>query len=129
MSEHDEMIDGLRQAVRVSPDNLPLRQHLAQTLLGFGRGEEAEAELRGALQKWPTDVRLKADLARAFEQQGKTSAAIVVLEELAKQPDAPAKARVLYARLLARAGNVEDAVRQYKKGVAADASAADVELA
>jgi len=50
MAESDEMIEGLRQAVRLSPDNVPLRQHLADTLLSTGRPAEAEAEFRARLR-------------------------------------------------------------------------------
>ena len=34
---------------RKGMDNLPLRQHLAETLLGYGRLDEAEKELRDAI--------------------------------------------------------------------------------
>jgi SpoVK/Ycf46/Vps4 family AAA+-type ATPase len=129
MAESDDMIEGLRQAVRVSPDNVPLRQHLADTLLGHGQPADAEREFRAALQIKPDDVKLKFGLARAFEQQGKASAAIVVLEEISKRSDVPAKARVLYARLLLAAGHDDDAARQYRKAIEADASVADVHLA
>src|SRR5207247_1980986 len=44
-------------------------------------------------------------------------------------PDAPARAFVLYARILAGIGEVENAVRQYQRGVAKDRSAADAEFA
>ena len=128
MAESDDMIEGLRHAVRLSPDNVPLRQHLADTLLGMGMPADAEKEFRAALQLKPDDVKLKFGLARAFEQQGKGSAAIVVLEEIAKRPDVPAKARVLYARLLLAAGNDDDATRQYRKAVEADPSVADLHL-
>ena len=128
MAESDDMIEGLRQAVRLSPDNVPLRQHLADTLLGMGMPADAEKEFRAALQLKPDDAKLKFGLARAFEQQGKGSAAIVVLEEIAKRPDVPAKARVLYARLLLAAGNDADATRQYRKAIEADPSAADDHL-
>ena len=129
MAESDDMIEGLRQAVRVSPDNVPLRQHLADTLLGMGMPADAEKEFRAALQIKADDTKLKFGLARAFEQQGKGSAAIVVLEEIAKRPDVPAKARVLYARLLLAAGHEDDASRQYRKAIEADPSVADMHLA
>lgn len=129
MAESDDMIEGLRQAVRVSPNNVPLRQHLADTLLGMGKPADAEKEFRAALQLKPDDVKLKFGLARAFEQQGKGSAAIVVLEEIAKRHDCPAKARVLYARLLLTAGHDDDASRQYRKAVEADPAVADLHLA
>ena len=41
----------LRDALAHSPDNVPLRKHLAETLLGFGRAEDAEAEFREALAR------------------------------------------------------------------------------
>jgi AAA+ superfamily predicted ATPase len=125
----DDSIAALRAALQVSPDNLPLVLHLGDTLLSFGRSEEAEREFRQALGRWSDDVRLKLGLARAFEQQGKTSHAQVVLEELCGKPDAPAAALVLYARLLLAAGEVEKAVRTYKRGLAADPTAADGSLA
>jgi transitional endoplasmic reticulum ATPase len=129
MADSDDALEGLRQAVRVSPDNVPLRQHLADTLLGVGKPAEAEKEFRAALQLKPDDAKLKFGLARAFEQQGKASAAIVVLEEIAKRPDVPAKARVLYARLLLAAGHDDDAARQYRRAIEADPSLADLHLA
>ncbi len=129
MLESDDMIEGLRQAVRLSPDNVPLRQHLADTLLGVGKPADAEKEFRDALRLKPDDAKLKFGLARAFEQQGKGSAAIVVLEDIAKRADVPAKARVLYARLLLAAGHDADAARQYRRAIEADPSAADLHLA
>jgi len=42
-----ETVQALRAALEFSPDNVPLRQHLADTLLGLGQFEEAETELGG----------------------------------------------------------------------------------
>jgi transitional endoplasmic reticulum ATPase len=125
----EEAIAALRAALQVSPDNLPLVLHLGDTLLSLGRGEEAEREFRQALSRWSDDARLKVGLARAFDQQGKVSHAQVVLEEICGKPDAPARGLVLYARLLLRAGEVDKAVRTYKRGLAADPTAADETLA
>ena len=103
--------------MRLSPENIPLRRHLAESLLAQGRPELAEAEFRDALTLAPDDVHLKVGLANAFIQQGKNNLAVVILEALAKQSAAPPLAFVLYARLLASAGEVEEAVRQYHRGV------------
>ena len=129
MPHGDEAFSALREALKLSPDNIPLRLHLAETLMGFGRPEEAEKEYRQALAVAPGDARLKVGLAHAFYQQGKNSHALVIVEELIKQPDAPAKAHLVYSRLLFRAGDVERAVRQYKRAVEIDPSATDAELA
>jgi SpoVK/Ycf46/Vps4 family AAA+-type ATPase len=119
----------LREAVRLSPENIPLRRHLAESLLAQGRPELAEAEFRAALTLAPEDAQLKVGLANAFLQQGKNDLATVILEAVARRPDAPPLACVLYARLLASAGEVEEAVRQYHRGVEADPAVADREFA
>ena len=59
----------LREALRLSPDNIPLRQHLAESLLGQGRPDEAEQEFREALAQAPDNAALKVGLARAFMAQ------------------------------------------------------------
>lgn len=128
MSTGDEAIQALREAVRLSPENLPLRQHLASTLLGLGRLNEAEAEYREALALAPRDLRLKVSLANVYYQQEKNSHALVIVEELLKLADTPPAAYLLHVRLLIRAGDIERAVRQYKRAVDLDSSAADPTL-
>lgn len=125
----DRALETLREAVRLSPDNVPLRRHLAESLLAHGRPELAETEFREALTLAPEDAQLKVGLANSFVQQGKTSLAVVILEDVARRPDAPAQAFVIYARVLSHAGEIEEAVRQYRKGVEADPSVADREFA
>jgi SpoVK/Ycf46/Vps4 family AAA+-type ATPase len=129
MSQSDDTISGLREAIRVSPNNLPLRQHLADTLLGMSRYDEAEIEFRAALGLSPENVRLKIGLASAFYQQGKNSHALVIIEDLLKATTPPPKALVLHAKLLNRAGDVERAVRQYKRAIDEDRAVADKEFA
>lgn len=129
MAAGDETIQSLREALRLSPENLPLRLHLAETLMGFARFDEAEKEYRLALSASGGDVRAKLGLAGAFFQQGKNSQALVIVEEIIKSPDAPPKAHLLYSRLLLRAGEVERAVRQYKRAIDIDPSVEDLELA
>jgi SpoVK/Ycf46/Vps4 family AAA+-type ATPase len=126
---NDQAIAALREALRISPDNVPLRRHLAETLLGLGRFAEAEQEYRRALAQAADDAGLKVGLAQAFYQQNKNSEALVIVEDLLKRKDTPPRAYVLHARLLLRAGEVERAVRQYKEGVSLDAAATDLELA
>ncbi len=129
MPTGNDGLEALREAVRLSPDNLPLRRHLAETLLGLGRPDEAEKEYRHALGLAPQDAALKSGLAHAYHQQGKDSVALVIVEDLLRLPDPPARALLLHARLLFRAGEVDRGVRQYKRAVQADPSVADAELA
>ena len=125
----DETLNSLREAVSLSPQNIPLRQHLGEYLLNHGQLEAAEKEFREALALAPEHHGLKLGLARAFYQQGKKNHAFVLLEDWVKQSNAPAKAHVLFSRLLVQAGEIENAVIQYKKGIEKDSNAADSDLA
>ncbi|WP_435016518.1 AAA family ATPase [Tundrisphaera sp. TA3] len=125
----DRAIETLREALRLSPENIPLRRHLAESLLGQGRADLAEVEFREALALAPDDASLKVGLAGAFIQQGKHNLAVVLLEDVIRRFDAPPRAFVLYARMLFRAGDVEEAVAQYRRGVEADPTVADREFA
>src|SRR5262249_19676352 len=112
-----------------SPENVPLRRHLAETLLSLGRAGEAEQEFRSALPLAPDDAELKVGLANAFAQQGKNTHALVIVEELVKYPDVPPRAYVLYARLLLRGCDVDEAAEYYHLAVVSDPALADVDLA
>lgn len=125
---HDA-VNALREALRLSPGNLPLRQHLADTLLGLGDGAGAEKEFREVLAQAPNHQGVKFGLARAFHQQGKHSHALALLEDLVQSPGAPGRAFVLQARLLAGIGEGQQAVAAYHRGIEKDATAADPELA
>jgi AAA+ superfamily predicted ATPase len=125
---NDPVIGALREALRVSPDNLPLRRHLAESLLGLARYSEAEQEYRLALAQAPADLLLKVGLARAFYQQAKNSQALVLVEDLLKQSDTPAAAYLLHAQLLLRAGEVARAVRQYREALSLDPALVDPDL-
>jgi transitional endoplasmic reticulum ATPase len=60
-----DAVSALREALAFSPDNVPLRMHLARTLLDGGRWAEAAAELREVLVRAPdrADARLAAGTA------------------------------------------------------------------
>lgn len=124
-----EHISQLREAVRLSPQNAPLRQALADALLAAGLNPEATTEYRTALALNPHSPQLKFGLARAFQAEGKNSEALVVLEDLVRSAEAPGRAFVLHARLLAGVGEVEQAVTQYRRGVEKDPQAADPDFA
>ena len=122
-------ISSLREAVALTPQNAPLRQALADALLAAGLNPEATTEYRAALALNPHSPQLKFGLARAFHAEGKSSQSLVVLEDLAKSPEAPGRAFVLHAKLLAGVGETEQAVNQYKRGVSKDPNAADPDFA
>jgi transitional endoplasmic reticulum ATPase len=123
--QQPDVIRSLREALKHSPDNIPLRLHLAQTLLAHGMPAEAEQEFRDALVQRPQEAALEVGLARAFAEQGKATAALVLLEELVKRQACPPEAFVMHARLLVARGEVRTAVAQYKLGVEREPAVAD----
>jgi SpoVK/Ycf46/Vps4 family AAA+-type ATPase len=129
MIPSDDTIAALREALAVSPTNIPLHKHLAEMLARLGRFDESEAAWRAGLAVVPHHVELKLGLAGAYYQQQKNSAALVIVEDLIKQPDPPAAAYILHAKLLLRAGEPKRAAHQYREAVEIDAEAADAELA
>ena len=125
----DDAVQALREALRASPTNTALLLLLAETLLNHGQGDEAEKEFRQGLALAPNSLPMKLGLARAFFQQGKQSHALVILEDLVKDPKAPPRAFLLHARILAGIGEIQQAVAEYKRAVELDHSLADMEFA
>jgi|SRR5579883_197404 len=128
MPTPDDSLAPLREALAVSPTNVPLRLHIAEALLSASRTDEAETLLKEGLARTPNEARLKLALARVYLKQGKYSAGIVVCEALA-QGDSPAPALIVLARLLLRSGESDRAAEAYRKAVQADSSVTDAELA
>lgn len=126
MSESsDSLIDTLQEALKLSPDNVPLRRQLAQLLMGRGRLEDAEDALRAG----GGDPALQLTLADCFQRQGKQSEALVIAEALADRSDTAPAARVMLAQLFFAAGETERAVSAYRRAVDDDPSVADESLA
>lgn len=128
MAKPSDNVEALREALRQSPGNIPLRRHLARSLAEMGRLDEAESELRLALSKAPADEDVKLDLATVFAAAGKESEAFVIVEDLIRNGVEPAPAYVLHARLLLASGQAEQAVREYRKGLDIDPECADPDL-
>ena len=128
MSFGEDAIRSLREALRFSPDNVPLQLHLAASLMGLGRLEDAEKEFRDVLARVADNVEARVGLAECYYRQSKSTQALVIVEDLVKRPSAPAKAYVLYARLLLNRGDVPNAVAQYKLALEMDREVADAEL-
>lgn len=125
----EDTVRSLRAALEHSPDNIPLMVHLAETLMGLGRADEAEEVFKDALGRDRGNQHLKVGLADAFYHQGKYSHALVIIEELVSQRDTPARAFLLHARLLQRQGDIEFAVTEYKAAISEDSELRDEDFA
>lgn len=129
MELNDEVLSALLQAVQVSPDSAPLRRHYAEVLLNRGYAEEAEQEFRRSLDLEPADAATKLGLARALHSQDQNSKALLLVKQVIRQAPRPAKAYILYARLLLALGSVEKAVQEYRRAVDEDPRISDPLLA
>ncbi|MBI1371245.1 MAG: AAA family ATPase [Phycisphaera sp.] len=125
----DKTLRSLRDALKFSPNNLPLRKHIAEILTQLRRYDEAETEYRDALKLAPNDLDMKLALAHCFYEQSKNSEALVIVEDLVRKMEAPAEAELLYARLMLRAGEFDMARARYKRAVDLDPELADADMA
>lgn len=121
-------LQSLMDAVRLTPDNIPLRKYLCSELLRRQRWAEAEIELKDSLKLAPSDVELKVGLATAFCEQQKTSLGLVIVEELTSQPAPPARVWLVYAKLLQQSRQPREAKDAYEKAVLIDPELKDAFL-
>lgn len=124
---NDTTVDSLREALKHSPDNAPLRLLLADTLLSLNRLEEAETEY-STLIKLSNDVKAKVGLATVFFKKGNYSACNVVLEEVIDRGANDISVFTLYAKGLLKENSIAKAVEAYQKALAIDRNYFDEEL-
>ncbi|MFN4085945.1 MAG: AAA family ATPase [Spirosomataceae bacterium] len=124
---NDNTIDSLREALKHSPDNTPLRLLLADTLLTLNRLEEAETEF-STLLKIANDNKTKVGLATVFYKKGRYSACNVILEEVIENGTNEISVFTLYAKGLLKEQLVAKAIEAYKKALAIDPKYFDEEL-
>ena len=124
---NDNTIDSLREALKHSPDNGPLRFLLADTLLTLNRLEEAEAEY-SSLLKLTNDNKAKIGLAKVFFKKASYSACNVILEEVIENGTNDINVYTLYAKGLLKENSIAKAVEAYKRALAIDPNYFDEEL-
>jgi len=136
VSGNQAILQTLRDAVAVSPDNAPLRQHLADMLLQAGHYDEAEREYQAALalvmqQGEARHLRnLRMGLVRALAGQGKTQEALTLLTPLLSETaTVSADLYLLHARLLLQTGERARAIGEYLRALDLEPTLADRELA
>jgi SpoVK/Ycf46/Vps4 family AAA+-type ATPase len=123
----DNSINNLREALKFSPDNIPLRLHLAEMLLKANRLDEAEAEYSELLKLSP-DTKSKLGLAKTFFQKGEYSKCNVILEDAIENDAQDFDTLILYARALLREKAISNAIGIYKKALSIHPSFQDEEL-
>ena len=111
--EEDNNIKNLREALQFSPDNIPLRLHLAQTLRQADLFSEAEEEYEIVLQyKSVPEARL--GLAIISYKLKNYSKAVVILESLIEEGNSELDTLLFYTRSLVRSEDMEQALESYQ---------------
>ncbi|MEM9480245.1 MAG: AAA family ATPase [Verrucomicrobiota bacterium] len=121
-------LKALEQAVAVSPENVPLNLLLAQAYMDAFSLEDARARFEHVLSLDAANPQAKTGIAQILDFNGRTSEAIIRLEQICAESPAYAPAWILRAKLALTEDNAVDARDYYQRAISADGAAADLEL-
>jgi len=110
----NNMIDSLREALKHSPENIPLRMLLAETLSTLNLLEEAEIEFT-LLLKMSKDIKIKLGLAQVFFKKENYSACNVILEDAIQNGTQELDILVLYTKALLKENLIDKATNVYRQ--------------
>ncbi|MGN6417168.1 MAG: AAA family ATPase [Pseudobacter sp.] len=122
----NETIRQLKEAVELSPENVPLRLHLAEVMLKAQQFAEAAHEFGEVLTRSYGNLKARLGLAEAYFHQKKYSAALIIYEEI--QDSLPVPAMVLYVKCLLKENSRAQAVEMYQKVIALHPEFRDEEI-
>src|SRR3984893_9615490 len=118
-------LDSLREALAVSPQNIPLLILFGQACLDELSFEEGRAAFDRILQSDPTHGEAKLGIARVLYLNGNTSEAVVRAEALTKTNPGFGEAWMLLSRLAVAEGDRDLAGQYYQKAVKLSPSLTD----
>ena len=122
----NESIKTLQEALQFSPDNVPLRLHLAELLLQEKMYAEAGEQFSETLKRSYGNSKAQLGLATCYYHQKKYSAAVIVYEQLNNQ--LPLDAMVLYVKCLIKENSMQQAAEVYQKVLAQSPGFKDEEI-
>ena len=125
MPDLGPQIAAIRAALGDSPENAKLREYLAVLLLEAGDAEDAAVQYRYLVERDERSVSARSGLAKALWKLGRDEEVAQLVDRLQDEPGCPPEATLLYARVKAKAGDLERAERAYRDAVAADPKIAD----
>jgi AAA+ superfamily predicted ATPase len=118
-------LDSLREALSVSPKNVPLLLLFGQACLEELSFDEARETFERVLQNEPANAQGKLGIAQALYLTGKISEAVVRAEALTKGDPGFAEAWILLSRLAIAEGDTNLAARCYQKALKLNPSLSD----
>ncbi len=124
----DEGIEQLKEALQLSPDNIPLRLHLAELMTKASRTDEAVEQYSEVLKRSYGNNKARKGLASIYFKQRKYSAAIIIYESLVKENILQWDEMIPFVRCLIREDSYNEAVEMYKKILVQNPSFKDDEI-
>ncbi len=110
-----------RQAIRQRGDDVHLRANYATLLYRMSKYEEAERQLRMALEKFPQSVGWLSTLADVLSKQGRWQEALDVLSlTMELEPWNAAAIRCSMAAVLIQQGRTEEAEQHFRQAIRLD---------
>jgi transitional endoplasmic reticulum ATPase len=122
----NDTIKNLEEALSFSPDNVPLRLHLAELMLAEKMYTEASAHFAEVLQKSYGNTKAQTGLANCYYSTGKFSAAIIIYEQL--QHQLGQEDNIRFVKCLIKENSMHEAGAVYQKIIAANPSFKDDEI-
>ena len=121
-------IQSLKQALAVSPDNVPLLLMLGDAYLDQFSLEDARATYEAALRVDPANPVAKTHLAQLLDLDGRSSEAILRVEQVCSESPNFAPAWSLRARFYLNENRAREAREFYDRAVAIDPAMKNEEL-
>ena len=121
-------IEALEQAVAVSPDNIPLALLLAAAYMENFAIDEAVAKFEHVIGLDPKNPAAKVGFAQALELSGKSSEAILRIEQVCADTPDYAPAWIQRAKFSLNEGLADEARAHYDRALESDPKVGDEEL-
>ncbi len=122
----NENIKSLIEAIAVSPDNVPLRLHLAELMLSEKMYAEAAVQFSEVLQRSYGNTKAQTGLANSYYNTGKYSAALIIYEQLENQ--LTLEDNIRFIKCLIKEKSMQQAAELYKKVLQSNPSFKDEEI-
>lgn len=110
-------IDNLKEALQFSPNNIPLKLLLANSLLKLNRYEEAESHYLETIVIDSSNVEAKIGLSHLYFQRDEYSKSIVILEDILRIDDKNFDALILFTKVLIRENSIDLAIKNYQNAL------------
>jgi transitional endoplasmic reticulum ATPase len=121
----NELINNLLDALKLSPDNVPLRLQVADLMLQEKMYAESASQYQQILEKSYGNTKAQLGLATCYFYLQKNSAAIIIYEQL---QNLSLEDQVRYIKCLIRENSIQQAINLYQQLIALNPGFKDDEI-